>query len=83
MITQIYNVYNITYTDKNNQISYIDFPFFSGSIDVDIQIYEEDEDNYGVIEDSIKIELDDYLQSNGIYDYQVYQFSYNLIDQYE
>lgn len=83
LITQIYNVTNISYTDKNNNITDIDHPSIGSSIDVEIQIYEEDENNYGVIEDSIKIELDEYLESNGVYDYQVYQFSYTLIDQYD
>lgn len=80
MIELTFHVTDILYTDEYNHITSIENFVIENSIDVTIQIFEEDKNNFQVIEDSIKLELDDYLESNGVYDYKVYQFTYQLIE---
>lgn len=80
MIELTFHVTDILYTDEYNHVTSIENFIIENSIDVTIRIFKEDKYNFQVIEDSIKLELDDYLESNGVYEYKVYQFTYQLIE---
>ncbi len=80
MIELTFHVTDILYTDEYNHVTSIENFIIEDSIDVTIRIFKEDKYNFQVIEDSIKLELDDYLESNGVYEYKVYQFTYQLIE---